>query len=170
MKEYEEAKERAIRSLKVADHMLTITYPLVQDTKILVTVMENIFLGLTNAIAALLYWERKYKKIPPFHENFDSKFNTFKLYCVERYNISKGYLPFLMEIKEIIHEHKNSPVEFTRKNKFVIASKDYKLKSFSISDVKNYLSKAKLFIQEVLSIIEKNERFSTRFKGRIKES
>lgn len=153
MEPHEEARKKALRSITVADHMLTVSYPLVRDTKVLLSVMENIFLGLTNGMGALLYYERKYKNIPPFHDNFDSKFNTFKLYCVDRFSISKEYLPLLLEVKSIIKEHKESPVEFVRKDTYVIANKDYNLKTFSISDVKDYLAKAKLFIEEVLSKI-----------------
>lgn len=166
MEEYQVSRENALRAIKVADHMLTITYPLVQDTKLLLTVMENIFIGLSHSMAAVLHWERKYKQVPHFRDNFDSKYNTFKLYCMPRYNLSREYLPFLMEMKEIIAEHKASPVEFIRKNRFVIASEDYRLKSLSIEDVKANLAKAKLFIQEALSILEENERANTGFKGR----
>ena len=166
MEKYLEAKKKALKNLYIADHILTMTYPLIQDPKLLLAVCENIFLGLTNSIASLLYFERLYKRIPPFHDNFESKYNMFKMRCVERFNISKEYLKFILEIKEIIYENKKSPVTFSKKNKFVICSDNYKLKTLSLEELKQYLEKAKLFIHEICSIIEKNERIFRKQQGR----
>ena len=67
-----ELKEEALKKLKTADHILTQSYPLVKDTRLLLAVMDNIFLSLTNSMSSLLYQERLLKTIPPFHDNFDS--------------------------------------------------------------------------------------------------
>ena len=64
MEKYEEIRDKAIKNIKIADHMLTQTYPLVKDPRLLLTVLENVFLSLTNAIGALLYFERLYKRVP----------------------------------------------------------------------------------------------------------
>jgi hypothetical protein len=170
MEKYIQAKEKALKSISVADHMLTMTYPLVQDPKLLLAVVENIFLGLTNAMATLLYYERLFKRIPPFHDTFQSKFNMFKMKIITKYNISKEYLKFILEIKEIVHEHKESAVTFSRKNKFVICDDDYKLKTLSIKDLKTHLEKAKLFIHEICTILDKNERFYYKSKRRTKKN
>ena len=158
MERYQEAKQRALRSISVADHMLTMTYPLLQDPKLLLAVMQNIFLGLTKSIGALLYFERMYKRVPPFHDNFESKFNLFKMKCINRYNIPREYLKVIMDIKEVVYENKESPITFSRKDKFVICSDKYNLKTLSLKEIKSYLEKAKLFIHQMCSIIEKNER------------
>ena len=138
--------------------MLTMTYPLVQDPKLLVAVLENIFLGITNVIGSLLYFERMNKRIPPFHNTFESKFNTFKMRCVDRYGINREYLKFISEIMEIIFENRKSPVTFSRKNNFVICTDNYRIKTLTYSEIRGFLEKAKVFIQEICSIIEKNER------------
>ena len=43
MESYEIARDKAKRHVKIADHMLTQTYPLIQDPKLLIAVMDNIF-------------------------------------------------------------------------------------------------------------------------------
>ncbi|MBU0758100.1 MAG: hypothetical protein KKF44_08580 [Nanoarchaeota archaeon] len=166
MEKYEESRKNALKNLSIADHMLTMTYPVVQDPKILFVVSENLFLALTNILGALLYFERLYKRIPPFHENFESKFNMFKMRCVEKYNIEKEYLSFILEMKEIINENKRSPITFSRKHKYVICSEEYDLKTISEKDIKKNLEKAKLFIHKICLIIEKNERFAGKCKRR----
>ena len=156
MEKYQSAIEKAKKNIQIADHMLTVTYPLVKDTKLLLAIMENIFLSMANAMVSVLYFDRMYKRIPSFSESFEGKFNAFKQHCVHRYGIDKSYVGDVQEIKNIIIEHKKSPVEFIRKDRFVICTDNYKLRTLSIADIKSYLTKAKLFIEEMENIISKN--------------
>ena len=156
MEKYEELREHARKRLQVADHMLTMTYPMVKDPKLLLAVMENIFLALTNSIGALLHYERMYKRVPPFQDTFVSKFSVFKQKCAQSYRIDPDYVSMVQEIKEIILQHKKSPVEFTRNDAFVICSEDYKMKTISLDKMKIYILKSKTFIKQIDDIITKN--------------
>ncbi|MBW2971033.1 hypothetical protein KY320_02630 [Candidatus Woesearchaeota archaeon] len=158
MEKFQEYRQAARDKLKIADHMLTMTYPLVKDSKILLTVVENLFLALTNSMASVLYYERTFKRIPPFQNTFESKLNMFRARVVPKYKIKKEYVSLLVEIKDIIIMHKKSPVEFTRKDVFVIASDSYNLKKISESQIKEYISTAKQFIAEMEEIVSKDER------------
>ena len=158
MEKFQEVREKAKKNIKIADHMLTVTFPLVKDTKLLLSVIENIFLGYTNAIAALLYYERLFKKIPPFQETFESKFNMFRDRCVKKHNIDKSYIIEVQDIRDIILEHRKSPIEFKRGDKFVICSDDYNIKSVSAQDIKKYVDKAKVFIEQIDTIVSENDR------------
>lgn len=157
MERVQESREKARRNVHLADHMLTQTYPLIKDPKLLLAVIENIFLALTNAMASVLYYERLYKRIPPFHDNFESKFNMFKMKTSLKYNIGPEYLGLMQEIKDIIIEHKKSPVEFKRNDKFVICSSGYNLKTISVEQMKRYIQQTKSFLQITEGIIYKNE-------------
>lgn len=158
MEKYEELKEIAKKKIQIADHMLTMTYPMVKDPKLLLAVMENVFLALTNSIGSLLHYERLYKRVPPFQDTFVSKFSIFKQKCVQRFNIDPELVFMVQEIKEIIMQHKKSPVEFTRNDSFVICSEDYKMKTISLEKMKNYILKSKLFVQNINNIIDKNQQ------------
>ncbi|MFH2028214.1 MAG: hypothetical protein ABIJ08_03685 [Nanoarchaeota archaeon] len=157
MERFQELRAVADRKLHVADHMLTMTYPFIQDPKILIAVTENLFLALTNAMSSLLYYERLFKKIPPFQDNFTSKFNMFKENCVVRHNISQDYLKLMKDIRDILVAHRESPVEFSKKDRFVICSNDYEMKTISLDGIKEYVKKTKLFIHLVNNITTKNE-------------
>ena len=154
MEKFLELKEEAIKKIKTADHILTQTYPLVKDSKLLLAVMDNIFLSLTNAMSSLLYYERLSKKIPPFHDNFASKFNMFASKLVGKYKIKKEHVELLQEVKDIILEHRKSPVEFTRRDCFVICSDDYDMKSISIDKISRYLSEAKSFVEGTSKLVK----------------
>lgn len=158
MEKYEELRDIARKKIQIADHMLTMTYPMVKDPKLLLAVMENIFLALTNSIGSLLYYERNYKRVPPFQDTFVSKFNVFKEKCVKEYHISPETVMMVGEIKDIILEHKKSPVEFTRNDSFVICSENYKMKTISFDKMKGYISKSKIFMKNINNIINKNQQ------------
>ncbi|MBD3163787.1 hypothetical protein GF323_01175 [Candidatus Woesearchaeota archaeon] len=157
MEKFQELKERANKRLSIADHILTQTYPLVKDPRLLLSVMENIFLALSNSMGAILYHERLFKKIPPFQDNFDSKFNMFRAKIVDRYKIDRKHVELISEIKSIIIQHRKSPIEFSRKDKLVICNEDYKMKTISIELIKEYLLKSKQFIELSRKITSKNE-------------
>ena len=156
MEKYDELREHARKRIQVADHMLTMTYPMVKDPKLLLAVMENIFLALTNSMGALLHYERAFKRVPPFQDTFVSKFSVFRQKSAQRYNIDPSHISMIQEIKEIILQHKKSPVEFTRQDSFVICSEDYKMKTVSLEKMKSYILNSKSFIQNIDSIITKN--------------
>ena len=158
MEKFQEAREKAKKNINIADHMLTVTFPLVKDIKLLLAVIENIFLGYTNAIAALLYYERLFKKIPPFQDTFESKLNMFRERCVRKHKIDKSYLIEVRDIRDIILEHRKSPMEFKRGDKFIICADNYNIKSLSIEDIKKYVDKAKVFIEQIDTIVSENDR------------
>ncbi|MFH1399588.1 MAG: hypothetical protein ABIG95_05755 [Candidatus Woesearchaeota archaeon] len=158
MERFQEYREKARQKLKIADHMITMTYPLVRDTRLLLSVIENIFLALTNSIASVLYYERLFKRIPPFHDTFDSKLNMFKSKIVPKYSVDKVYLEMINDIKDIIIQHKKSPVEFTRKDVFVIAGESYALKTVTVDQIKKYIGMSKNFISRMEEIVSKDEQ------------
>ena len=155
MEKFQELREIAKKKLQLADHILTMTYPVVNDGRLLVAVAENLFLALTNTMGSVLHYERLFKRIPPFHDNFSSKFNLFKEYA-EKENIDVGYLRLIQNMKNIILKHKKSPVEFTRKDQFVICNGSFKLHTISVNELKDYVSKAKSFLSNTESIISGN--------------
>ncbi|MBU0535458.1 MAG: hypothetical protein KKE20_00720 [Nanoarchaeota archaeon] len=159
MEKYQEVRDKAIKNIKIADHMLTQTYPMVNDPKLLLTVLENIFLSLTNSMTALLHFERLHKRIPPFSENFESKFNMFKMRLVEKYKIDKEAISFIGDIKSMIVSHKKSSMEFSRKGVFVMCSDDYQMKILTPDDLKKYVAKSKQIINDMNAIIKQNEDF-----------
>jgi len=157
MEKFEEAAIKARKRIDIAHHMMTITYPAVQDSKLLLGILENIFLAQANAMSALLYHERLFKRIPPFQDTFESKLNMLQFKCAKQYDINPEEIKMLQEVKEIIANHKKSPFEFAKKDKFVICSNEYKLDTISPIKVKEYLQKTKALTEKMLSYVNKND-------------
>ena len=62
MESFHEYRDQAVKHIKTADHMVSVTYPLVKDPKLLVAVIDNIFLALTNSMTAILHFDRTFNK------------------------------------------------------------------------------------------------------------
>lgn len=151
-------RDKAIKHLRIADHMLSVTYALVKDTKLLLIVVENIFLAYANAISALLYFDSKHQDdFPRFQDDFDNKFHIFMCHSLPKHALDKSSINNIKDVKSIMLEHKKSPIEFARNEKYVICSDSYKLRTLTINELKEKISKAKVFIQEINNIIDKNE-------------
>ena len=157
MEAYQRLRDEAGKKISLADHMLFVTYPLVKDSKLLLAVMENIFLAHTHIMGSLLYYERIYRRVDPFFDTFESKYRLFSEKCAPRYAIETDYLKLMREVKETLTAHKRSPIEFSRKDQFVICSEDYQLKVLKVEDIKNLVSKTKEFFNKIKSLLNELE-------------
>jgi len=151
--EYLEHKKEAISNLKIADHILVMTYPIVQDPKLLKTILQWLYLAVENAMASLLYYEKEKRKISAFNPSYVAMLEIIRTSLI-KYNISPNYLIFLHELNDIYQLQKKSDIEFIRKEKFVFTNKDYKLNTITKKDMKKYIIKGKLFIKEISDVIK----------------
>ncbi|MBL7055872.1 hypothetical protein ISS07_03095 [Candidatus Woesearchaeota archaeon] len=162
MEKFQELEMQAKKKLQLADHIATMTYPLVQDSKLLMSSIENIFLAYSYGMGSVLHYDLLFKHIPQFPENFNSKFDLFKEKCMRKHDLDPDHLSVMKDLRDIVLAHKKSPVEFTRKENFVMCNDDYRLRTISMKEVKNYLEKAKLFIKSVNSIVNSDTIFANK--------
>ena len=85
MEKFQELREISQKKILLADHILTQTYPLLKDPKLLIAAVDNIFLAYSNSMGALLHYERLFKRVPSFTDNFESKMRVLKEYCMEKF-------------------------------------------------------------------------------------
>jgi hypothetical protein len=157
MEKFEESRQNAVKYFKTADHLISVTYNVVKDAKLLVAILENLNLSLQETMNSILYHDRLFKKIPPFQDSFESRYNMFRLKCARHYNLETDYIMAIAEVKEMLDEHRKAPVEFVKNDKFIICNETYNMKALSMIDIKKYLARAKLFIQEANIITTKDE-------------
>jgi hypothetical protein len=156
---FETELSEALRNIKIADHMVNITYNFVKDPKLLSTIMENIFLAVGKTMSSVLLFERIYKRIPPFNDNFDSKLYFYEKKVVQRYDLDKEYLKLIKEIRELMLSHKESEMEFSRKNQYIICNKEYNMKKIDIDKIKRLVRTTKSFISDVDKIIHRKKEY-----------
>ena len=154
MESVEELKERARKSLGVAEHMLNQTYPVVNDPKLILAIAGDIYTALVSSMDAVLMNDKEEKSL--LDSNFDSRLDAFKRLAPGRFTDED--ISLVSGFHEIMLEHKASPVEFPRKDRFVICDENYRCETISIDDMKNYLFKARLFVEKSESIMENKEK------------
>src|SRR3989344_5222583 len=144
--------------LNTADHLTYITYPTVKDNKLMVTILENLYKSLLRGMEAVLYYERMYKRIPPFSENFNAKLEVLKTRCAQRYGIDTESILLIDDLRQIVEHRQKSQIEFSRKDKFIMYNHDFRMKSITIEKIKDYLAKSKIFMERVNKILLEDDR------------
>jgi hypothetical protein len=157
MEKFQELRDISKKKIWLADHILTQTYPLLKDPHLLLSSLETLFLAYANSIGALLHYERQFNRIPEFKEDFDSKLRALRDNCAKRYLIKQEDINMIKEIRDIIVQHKKSPVEFVREDRFIICSDDYSMKTINVDKLKTMLATGKVFIDKVNYITSKDE-------------
>ena len=154
-------EKEAKQAFAKADHLVYMTYPVVKEVKLLYTSLESLHTALLKSLDALLLFEAYYKRISLIPKDLNSKLIILKDYCVRKHGFDPNISLLLMEINKIVKARKQSPMEFVRKNKFVICSNDYNMKVIDEKTIKKYLTLARPFITKVGEHINGRRRQST---------
>ncbi len=152
--------KEANKSYETADHLTYVTYPMIKEIKLLITISENLYNSLIKGMDAILYYDRLYKRIGPFNSDFDSRFDIFKLKSIKRYNFDRDVILLIEDLRNILKHRKESPMEFVRKNKYIMCNSDYNMKTLTIEKIKSYLVRAKPFFSRLNTLLMKNDRRS----------
>lgn len=148
--------KEAQQYINTADHLCFVTFPTVNDNKILMAIAENIYISMISAMEALLQYEKEFKRIYNIPENFDMKFDLFKSNIAKRYNIDRNSIFIIDDLRKLLQLHKSSQMEFNRKGSYVILADDFKLRSLNINKIKDYINNAKPFINNIDTIINRS--------------
>jgi hypothetical protein len=140
------AAKLARRKVTVADHILTQTYPLVKDPKLLLAVLQNLFEANDAGIQAMLLHEELQRKMAPVADDFESRLIAFQQQITKQHRVPKEFLRFVGELRETMHEHQMSPIEFARKGNFVICDEGYKIRTLTATQLQKYVQKTKAFV------------------------
>lgn len=148
MENFQENLKQAIKSLQIADHMVYVTFPIVNEQRLLLKIFDEIYKSIINCINAVLNYEYFFKKIRIYKDN-NENIRTFTDKCAKNYNLNNEQIKKIIEIIEINKKHKQSAMEFVKTNKVVILSDNLKTQTLDISRVKEYLILAKYFLMQV---------------------
>ncbi len=157
MEKFQDLKENARKKLSVADHLLLVTYPMLKDPKILLSVAQNIYKSLELGMNSSLEHEILFKKIGLLPESFHPRLDVFKE-LAPRMGFSIGMTSLLEKFRDIVDIHSKSAVEFPRKDKFIIGSDDYELETLDFEALKQDIKTCRSFLDVVDKVVSKNER------------
>ncbi|RME54766.1 hypothetical protein D6777_02795 [Candidatus Woesearchaeota archaeon] len=151
MQEIKKLLNDAKLRIDTADHLTFVTYPQVREVKMLYGITEHLNNAVNSLISAVVKYEMMYKRLP-FIKN--KELELFKNKCATKYGLNYNDLRVIDEIINIVKFRKNAPVEFVRKDKFVICTENYKMKVINLHMVKDYLQMIKRFSNNVSRVIK----------------
>src|SRR3989344_1838480 len=151
------AKE-ATRAFKIADHLIYVTFPLLNDQRLFATVAEKLKEALDKGMRAVLEFDYLYKRIQFVPAEFQTRVSLFQQYAPKKYGFGSMSFTTMQEVEEIVSRRRESPIEFIRRDRLVIASADYRLKTVNLDKMKNLVQNTKTFISKVNEIIQTSDR------------
>ncbi len=130
----------ANNAFKTADHLAYVSYPLLKDNKLLLAITQNLYMAGLKGMDAVLHYEYLYKRITMMPVDFESRMQIFETKVAPKMNIRQGIPKIIKDLRFIMQQHKNSPMEFSRREKFVICNDDYTtMKTIDIVMLKDYI-------------------------------
>lgn len=141
MEKYKNDLMEASRHLRIADHMTYVTFPLVNEHRLLLKIFDEIYLSIINCVNCVLNYESLYKRIR-LYSSFNENFNTF-IRISKNYDLSDEQIKSIKEIVELNRKHKSSAMEFVKQKKIVIMSDNLGIQILDLIIIKKYLLLAK---------------------------
>ena len=147
MEKFIENLTTAEKTIRAADHMIYVTFPLIKDKRLLFKILHETKNAIALCINSILQYEYLYKRIKLYK---DSRLN-FKIFvekCVPRYGITKEEMNLILELFDFIEKHKESPFEFVKDEKIVILSSSLRPRTITIEKTKEFIIVAKSILKK----------------------
>jgi len=147
MEKFLENLVAAEKTIRAADHMIYVTFPLIKDKRLLFKILHETKNAIALCINSILQYEYLYKRIKLYK---DSRLN-FKIFvekCVPRYGITKEEMNLILELFDFIEKHKESPFEFVKDEKIVILSSSLRPRTITIEKTKEFIIVAKSILKK----------------------
>jgi len=155
MNEINNLIEVAEKKLSNVDHLLLVTFPVINDPKLLAPIAESLANCAFTAIEALLKYERAYKRIHSLPNNLDIMFNIFESEVVNRYKLSKNIIIMLNDLKNLLQSRKKSAVEFVKNDRYIICSNEYYTTIITQEKLITYKELTSKFINQIKEIVSR---------------
>ena len=128
----------AEKILYTADHMIYITFPLINDKRLLLKIIQEIKKSVINCITSILHYEYAHMRVT-LYKDPSLNFRIFSEKCAPSYNITKDEIRLILELFDFVEKHRESSFEFMRNDKVVIMSGNMRPKTLTIEKAKDFL-------------------------------
>ncbi len=135
---------KADHSIRAADHLAYIIYPLLKDEKLLKQVFKEISTCTINIINATLY--HAHKKGVYLGQDKKQNFDFFKKYSLKFLTLEE--IQTISHLFEIVEQYNTNSIDFIRKDSFIIMINGSKTESITLDKVKAYINILKSALQK----------------------
>ena len=140
----------ANRQVQIADHLLTVTYPMVKDPKLLLSVMEHARKAIEDSAQAVVeHHVHNGDYEVPQHAARDPTAAFADLVKIRKPSIpaAQEAIALCRDLRQTLQEHKDTHTAFRREEKLVIAGEGFEqLKEVSPAMLKESLHTLKRFV------------------------
>ena len=123
----------AVRHLQIADHMAYVTFPLINEKRLMIKIFDETYKSVINSMNAILKYEIGRSNV---------KFNEFSK-IARKYGLFDEQIKKLRDIIVIQKKRKESSMEFIKKDKLVIMSDNLSIEVLDLVIIKKYILVAK---------------------------
>lgn len=156
MEKHLESLKSAITKLRIADHIVYTTYPLIKDKRLLLKALDSIYESIVFTINSVLQYDYLGKRIT-LSSDPKENFETFINKSAKTYSIPESELQDLIDFIRMIENHKKSAMEFARKEKIIILSKDLKTTQIDLEKMRGYLNLGRKMLEKTKIIVTGNQ-------------
>ena len=143
---------KALEELRLADHMIYITFPLLEDKQIFLNAVTHLGNAIREVVHSFMKNEFDYKRIR-FMPPSDLLINEF----TSKYSARLGLTPYIKMVKDVTtfnNVRSRSTIKLKRNDKFIVISPEYSMVALSLSEIKDYLGRAKEFVNKMQGLIK----------------
>jgi hypothetical protein len=152
MEQYLESLNLALKSLKIADHIIYVTYPVIKDKKLLLKSLDSLYESLIYMINAVLQYDYMFKRIKLYEESHEN-FRTFTERCAKRYNITNEEIDEIKKLISLAEKHKKSSVEFQRNEKVILMSESLSTTPIDMETMKKSANLIKIIFSKIKDVL-----------------
>ena len=153
MEKFLENIQEAQKAIQTIDHMVYVTFPLIQDKKILLKILKETKNAIANCINAILQYEYLYKRIE-LYKDAKTNFRIFIKKCSPNYKITPEEIASIINLFELAEKYKQSTIEFVREEKVIMLSENLKPETITLEKTKEFLNLSKSILKKTLETIK----------------
>ena len=153
MQKFLQNLQEAQKTIQIVDHLIYVTFPLIQDKKILIKILTEIKSAVTNCINSILQYEYLYKRIT-LYKDAKANLRIFIKTCCPYYKITQEETNSIMKLFELVEKHKQSTVEFLKDKKVVMLSENLKTETITIEKTKEFFNLSKEIMKKTLAVMK----------------
>jgi len=144
-----------MKHMRIADHMTYVTFPLVNEYRLLLKIFDEIYLSIIFSVSSILNYEYLYERIQ-MYSDYKDNLETF-IDIGKNYGLSNEQIKKIKEIIDLNKKHNESAMEFIRKDKVVIMSDSLGTRVLDLRLIKEYLLLAKELMLNVSCRVKVSE-------------
>ena len=153
MHEFEFNLKKAQKDITIADHLMNVTHPLINDPKLLIAIIKKLHDCLHNLMLAVLKYDFEKKNIDSMpSENFSSALSLFAKHEISRF--SQNYIPLIADVNGLVKEYDESSVTLNMKGKVFMYDGNYNGNVIDKEKIKEYIYKTKQFTKDAAEILK----------------